>query len=87
VLVVSDQRLLVCVTPEREMLSWQDESRDRLETIGSVPRTGISAAAVHRYRLRRRLRITFGDGSWGAFVTAPGEPLDAARRLAAALSR
>lgn len=86
VLVATDRRLLVGLAPKVGLFSWADQSHDRLDPIWTAPRTVVSAAAVHRYRLRRRLVITFGDGSWGAFTTPAGESIDPARRLAAALA-
>lgn len=85
VIAVTSHRLLVCVTPERRLLSLQDESTDRLEPLWSVARTEVAGAEVRRYRLRRRLRIAFTDESWAAFVLPLGESLDPLRRLAAAL--
>lgn len=86
VLVVTDRRLLVAVTPKRNPLSWAEDPREPLEPIWSVPRSGVHTAGIERYRLRRRLRIAFADGSWGAFQPAPGESADRAHRLAVALS-
>lgn len=84
VLAVTDRRFLVCVTPERKLLSLADESKAGLEAIWSVPRAEVSAASVQRYRLRRRLRIDFTDGSWAAFATPLAETSEPARKLAAA---
>jgi len=86
VLAVTDRRLLVCVSPETPLFSLRDVPCDRVEPLRTVPRAAVTGAVVRRYRVRRRLRITFGDGSWAAFVTPFGSSLGPARRLAAALT-
>ena len=85
-LVVSDRRLLMCVTPAEKLFSLPPETRDRLELLWAAPRAEVTGAAVRRHRVRRRLQVWFSDDSWAAFVTPLGGSLDPARRLAAALT-
>lgn len=85
VLVVTDQRLLWCVTPAMKLASFADIAGP-LELAFEVPRSEVADARVVRYRLNwKRLRIDFTDGSWAAFTKGIAQPPDAARRLAAAL--
>ncbi|WP_152629045.1 hypothetical protein, partial [Actinoplanes utahensis] len=39
VLVVSDRRLVVGLTPEAKLFSWAEQSQDRLDVVWAVPRT------------------------------------------------
>ncbi|MCG5470178.1 hypothetical protein LADH09A_004121 [Micromonospora sp. LAH09] len=90
ILVVTDQRFLVCASGPVKL--WSNKADDERAVAGtrvvwSAPRAAVANARVGWHRLNpKRLRIEFTDGSWLAFtvpIAEPGKPL---REIAAALT-
>ena len=86
VLVVTDQRVLLTATAPAKLFSLAEPGKDHLDVLWEVPRDEVSGARIERYRLRKRLRVSFTDGSWGAFLDPPADTGSPVERLAAAFA-